>query len=422
MRKGDILFPRDFSIFLLVSHSLPTSLYLYLSISHHESRAFLGTIESYINEYDKGAKAPGKNIKLKDMDDMISSRLWAKGSYVKRGDKTSQVKIENGSVKTFDTRKDICAWDKQHEDEDVAEDVTMINGFGEASLLLCMKRRLIEKFNIYTYVSDIVLVLNPYMFLPDMVRIDEYPDQKAYSLGKEPSSYATAHFAYWGQMDKTRNPRNQSCVVSGESGAGKTVTVSFMMKYLAKLSDWRKIELGEEIGGKKDVTKLVGGVSPFLEAFGNAKTNMNDNSSRFGKFTKIWFDDGKIVGAELEHYLLEKARLVGQGRNERNYHIFYFLLRGATPEERKLLFDRENAKPLDYEKLWEGWLVKGKKDPKLEDVTLVGHGHGEEFDDLKMNAKLHDDPDETGVRAALAAAKVDEETQQKIWKVVAGVL
>jgi myosin heavy subunit len=149
---------------------------------------------------------------------------------------------------------------------------------------------------------------------------------------------------------------------------------------------------------------------------------MNDNSSRFGKFTKIWFDDGKIVGAELEHYLLEKARLVGQGRNERNYHIFYFLLRGASPEERKLLFDRKDAKPLDYDKLWEGWLVKGKKDPKLEDVTLVGHGHGAEYDVFKMNAKLDDEPDDTGVRAALSAAKVSEETQQNIWRVVAAVL
>ena len=63
----------------------------------------------------------------------------------------------------------------------------------------------------------------------------------------------------------------------------------------------------KQVAGR-NVTKLVAGVSPFLEMFGNAKTNMNDNSSRFGKFTKIWFNDGKIVGAELEHYLLEKAR------------------------------------------------------------------------------------------------------------------
>ena len=240
-----------------------------------------GSVDDYLKDYDMGAKAPGKNIKLKDMDDLVSSRIWARGSYVKRGEKKSQVKTESGKVEEFNSSTDICAWDPQHDAEDVAEDVTTINGFGEASLLLCMKRRLIEKYNIYTYVSDIVLVLNPYMFLPDMVRIDEYPDQKEYALGSDPSNYATAHFAYWGQMDKSRNPRNQSCVVSGESGAGKTVTVSFMMKYLAKLSDWRKIEQGEEVGGDKDVTKLVGGVSPFLEAFGNAKTNMNGMSLCF---------------------------------------------------------------------------------------------------------------------------------------------
>eukprot|EP00938_MAST-03A_sp_MAST-3A-sp1_P006118 g6118.t1 len=119
-----------------------------------------GSVDDYLKDYDKGAKAPGKNIKLKDMEDMVSSRLWARGTYVKRSEKTSEVKIENGKVETFKSSTDICAWDPQHDAEEVAEDVTTINGFGEASLLLCMKRRLIEKFNIYTYVSDIVLVLN----------------------------------------------------------------------------------------------------------------------------------------------------------------------------------------------------------------------------------------------------------------------
>ena len=117
------------------------------------------------------------------------------------------------------------------------------------------------------------------------------------------------------------------------------------MMYLAQLSDARKKELIDEgtyddtenDKSNRDITKLVGGVSPFLEMFGNAKTNMNDNSSRFGKFTKIWFNDGLITGAELEHYLLEKARICSQGKGERNFHIFYFLLKGATPEERSAL-------------------------------------------------------------------------------------
>ena len=327
----------------------------------------------------------GKHITKKDMDASVTEKLWARGVYKKRGEGSSEVETESGKVMTFKS-DDLNPYDPSHDAPDVAEDVTTINGFGEASLLLCMKRRLIEKFNIYTYVSDIVLVLNPYMGLPDMIDILEYPNQKSYKLGSDPNVYASSHMAYWGAMDERRDPRNQSCVVSGESGAGKTVSCSNIMKYLAKLSDWRKLELNEEIGGDKDVTTLVGGVSPFLEAFGNAKTNMNDNSSRFGKFTKIWLDDGKIVGAELEHYLLEKARIVGQGRNERNYHIFYFLIRGATEEEIKSL---QLSKCEDFPKLMGGG------------SSLIGHGNGPEYDKDRMNSPLHENPDDTGVRAAL---------------------
>ena len=156
--------------------------------------------------------------------------------------------------------------------------------------------------------------------------------------------------------------------MSGESGAGKTVACGLIMTYLAQLSNWRKEELGEAEAktddGGKDVTSLVAGVSPFLEAFGNAKTNMNDNSSRFGKFTKIWFEDGKIIGAELEHYLLEKARITGQGEGERNFHVFYFLIRGATAEEKKEFFLEDCDK---YPKLCEGG------------SSLIGHGHGPEY-------------------------------------------
>ena len=120
-----------------------------------------------------------------------------------------------------------------------------MKGFGEAALLLVMRRRLIEKLSIYTYVGDIVLCLNPYMFLPEMVDIAEYPNQKNYKLGEEPNAYASAHFAYWGQLTPEGEERNQSCIVSGESGAGKTVACGFIMKYLAKLSNWRKMEQGD---------------------------------------------------------------------------------------------------------------------------------------------------------------------------------
>eukprot|EP00939_MAST-03C_sp_MAST-3C-sp1_P002816 g2816.t1 len=404
------------------------------------------SIEDFLKEYRKAANAPGKNIKKKDLDEFVTESLWTKGTLLglKPGGKIL-VRTTDGTEKLF-SKKDTSPWDPQHDADVIAEDVAMIKGFGEASLLVCMRRRLTEIYNVYTYVSDILLCLNPYMQLPEMANIAEYPNQINYVLKTNPHIYGVAHMAYWGLLKNQTGdgkPDNRSCVVSGESGAGKTYMCSMLMKYLAKLSTWRTLaktsgERGEENGTNRlrhrksvssGVTALVGGVSPFLEAFGNAKTNMNDNSSRFGKFTKIFMKDGNIVGAEMDHYLLEKSRIVSQGRNERNYHIFYFLLRGCTAEERANYFDNKLSRPIDYPKLWEGWLQKGskagtkrKKDPKLEDVTLIGHGHGEEYDVEKMNNPLAEDPDKTGVRAALTMANVSEKRQQDMWRIVAGVL
>ena len=148
-------------------------------------------------------------------------------------------------------------------------------------------------------------------------------------------------------------------------------------------------------------------MSPFLEMFGNAKTRMNDNSSRFGKFTKIWFHNGKIIGAELVHYLLEKARLADQGAGERNYHIFYGLIRGATAEEKSRLKLKDAD---EYEMLMGGG------------SSIVGHGNGPEYDEARFNNPLHDDPDETGIRAALKAANIDMEKQAILWDTCAGIL
>ena len=89
-----------------------------------------------------------------------------------------------------------------------------------------MRKRHCDALNIYTYVADIVLCLNPYMYLPKMVDIKEYPEQVIYHPGTNPSSYASAHFAYYGTLDEKAEKRNNSCIVSGESGAGKTVACS----------------------------------------------------------------------------------------------------------------------------------------------------------------------------------------------------
>ena len=127
---------------------------------------------------------------------------------------------------------------------------------------------------------------------------------------------------------------NQSILVSGESGAGKTVTTKFIMQYLATLSKRSSKDGGRRksltaSGGKTDIEQQVLQSNPILESFGNARTIRNDNSSRFGKFIEIQFTEtGNLIGANIETYLLEKVRLVSQTEGERNYHIFYEILQG----------------------------------------------------------------------------------------------
>uniref|UniRef100_A0AAY4EQW5 Myosin VC n=1 Tax=Denticeps clupeoides TaxID=299321 RepID=A0AAY4EQW5_9TELE len=205
-------------------------------------------------------------------------------------------------------------------------DLTALSYLHEPAVLHNLRVRFVESKIIYTYCGIILVAVNPYKQLPiygDAV-IHAYSGQNMGDL--DPHIYAVAEEAY---KQMARNNKNQSIIVSGESGAGKTVSARYTMRYFAMVS---------KSGSKTRVEDKVLASNPITEAIGNAKTTRNDNSSRFGKYTEISFDRRyQIIGANMRTYLLEKSRVVFQAENERNYHIFYQMCACADLPEFKAL-------------------------------------------------------------------------------------
>ena len=181
----------------------------------------------------------------------------------------------------------------------------------------------------------------------------------------------------------SRNSKNQSIIVSGESGAGKTVNAKFAMRYFAA------------VGGASDETQIEKKIlasNPVMEAIGNAKTTRNDNSSRFGKYIEIVFNkEDEIIGASMRTYLLEKSRLVHQAEHERNYHVFYQLCAMAeTPAIEHL----ELGAPEDF------FFTNQGNDSKVPDVD--------------------DAAEYKATEEAMSTLGIPDETQQDMFGVLAG--
>ncbi|XP_041086324.1 unconventional myosin-IXb-like isoform X5 [Polyodon spathula] len=203
------------------------------------------------------------------------------------------------------------------------DDLCNLPQLTEAAILDNLKNRF-HKHIIYTYAGSILLAINPFKFLPiyNPKYVKMYDNHQ---LGKlEPHIFAIADVAYHAML---RKQVNQCIVISGESGSGKTQSTNFLIHCLTALS---------QKGYASGVERTILGAGPVLEAFGNAKTAYNNNSSRFGKFIQVnYLESGVVRGAVVEKYLLEKSRLLSREKNERNYHVFYYLLLGASEEERK---------------------------------------------------------------------------------------
>merc|ERR1719340_76279 len=279
-------------------------------------------------------------------------------------------------------------YDKQ---EDMA-DLTCLN---EASVLHNIKERYFSGL-IYTYSGLFCVVVNPYKRLPIYTEkiIEIYKGKKRHEV--PPHVFAITDIAYRSML---QDREDQSILCTGESGAGKTENTKKVIQYLAFVA------ASKPKGSSHAPTSNDGGLSfgeleqqllkanPILEAFGNAKTVKNDNSSRFGKFIRINFDaSGYIAGANIETYLLEKARIIRQAQEERTFHIFYQLLMGASKEFKSQML-------LDDAKNYTFMTAGGLRVPGIDDV--------EEF---------------AATQNAMRVMGISDEDMISIWRVISASL
>uniref|UniRef100_A0A8C4HHC1 Unconventional myosin-Va n=1 Tax=Dicentrarchus labrax TaxID=13489 RepID=A0A8C4HHC1_DICLA len=252
----------------------------------------------------------------------------------KNGDASLQLMLEDGTSieHTLDPKTKNLPYLRNPDILVGENDLTALSYLHEPAVLHNLKVRFVDSKLIYTYCGIVLVAINPYETLPiygtDI--INAYSGQNMGDM--DPHIFAVAEEAY---KQMARDERNQSIIVSGESGAGKTVSAKYAMRYFATVSG---------SASEANVEEKVLASNPIMEAIGNAKTTRNDNSSRFGKYIEIGFDTRfRIIGANMRTYLLEKSRVVFQADEERNYHIFYQLCASShLPEFKNLKLSSAN--------------------------------------------------------------------------------
>uniref|UniRef100_A0AAY5K7P5 Myosin motor domain-containing protein n=1 Tax=Esox lucius TaxID=8010 RepID=A0AAY5K7P5_ESOLU len=273
---------------------------------------------------------------------------------------------------------------------DKIEDMAMMTYLNEASVLYNLKERY-AAWMIYTYSGLFCATVNPYKWLPvyDMEVVNAYRGKKRMEAPPHIFSVSDNAFQFM-QIDQ----ENQSVLITGESGAGKTVNTKRVIQYFATIA---------VSGVKKEVdpTKMQGSLedqiiaaNPLLEAYGNAKTVRNDNSSRFGKFIRIHFQGSKLAKADIETYLLEKSRVSFQLPDERGYHIFFQMMTNHKPEIVEMSLITTN--PYDFPMCSQGQITVAsindneELDATDDAITILGFTNDEKMSIYKLTgAVLH---------------------------------
>ncbi|KAD0611557.1 hypothetical protein E3N88_43986 [Mikania micrantha] len=250
-----------------------------------------------------------------------TAQAWIEGLVTKIKEKEVEVQIGDGKTVAANLSK-VYPKDMEAPAGGV-DDMTKLSYLHEPGVLQNLRTRY-ELNEIYTYTGNILIAINPFQKLPHLYDTHMMQQYKGTPFGElSPHVFAIADTSYRAMVNEGKS---NSILVSGESGAGKTETTKMLMRFLAYLG-------GRKATEGRTVEQQVLESNPVLEAFGNAKTVRNNNSSRFGKFVEIQFDKhGRISGAAIRTYLLERSRVCQVNDPERNYHCFY-LLCAAPPEE-----------------------------------------------------------------------------------------
>ncbi|XP_074703617.1 myosin-1B isoform X2 [Strix aluco] len=279
--------------------------------------------------------------------------VHAKESYVKstiQSKESGKVTVKTESGETL-TVKDDQIFSMNPPKYDKIEDMAMMTHLHEPAVLYNLKERY-AAWMIYTYSGLFCVTVNPYKWLPVY-----NPEVVLAYRGKKrqeapPHIFSISDNAYQFMLT---DRENQSILITGESGAGKTVNTKRVIQYFATIAASGDKKKEEQTAGKMQGTleDQIISANPLLEAFGNAKTVRNDNSSRFGKFIRIHFGaTGKLASADIETYLLEKSRVTFQLKAERSYHIFYQIMSNKKPELIEMLLITTN--PYDYQYVSQG--------------------------------------------------------------------